>query len=399
MAGKILYLSLAVPPDTSGSAIIAPNLARQFTRDEMVVVGEKPYDKPPITWYPEWPELLYVQTIWPFTWRLTRSWRKVQFPWVLLRCLWIVWTRGVDRILAVFPDEQFLLVGYLLALLTRRPMYVYFHNTYYENRVGWRRAVAGWFQPRVFHLAKHVFVMSRGMSDYYRNQYPRLRQTPLVHAFSEATPPCDALPPVGSPLRLAFCGNVNHSCEDAASRLGQAIARCKDVVVHIYSGLAPGVFRRIGLLRPGDSCETLPRDEIPGRLAQADAVLLPHGFSDPCCAAEEFVTIFPTKTIEYLISGRPILAHSPPESYLTRFLVENDCALVVDRPDVNSLCAAIERLRTDGELRLRLVRNALRAAEFFRGPRVATELRQRLGISSLPSPAESCPCSKPRCSA
>jgi glycosyltransferase involved in cell wall biosynthesis len=210
-----------------------------------------------------------------------------------------------------------------------------------------------------------------------------VRQTPLVHAFNEPIPVCDVLPPVGSPLRLAFCGNVNLSCEDAATRFGQAIAACNDVVVRIYSGTNPDYLRQIGLLPPGVSCEKLSRDEIPSRLSKADILLLPHGFSDPGCAPEEFLTIFPTKTIEYLISGRPILAHSPAESYLTRFLIEHDCALVVDRPDVGALRAAIERLRNDGELRLRLVRNALLAARFFRGPRVAAELRRRLAIKCV----------------
>ena len=293
MSGKILYLSQALPPDTSGSAIIALNLLRQFSRDEMVAAGEKPFGKPAVAWKREWPELLYLQKVWPFTRRFTKSWRRFQFPWVLLCCLWIVWTRGVHQILAVFPDEQFLFVGYLLALFTRRPLYVYFHNTYYENRVGVRRAFAGWLQPRVFRRAKHVFVMSRGMSDYFKKKYPGVRQTPLVHAFNEPIPVCDVLPPVGSPLRLAFCGNVNLSCEDAATRFGQAIAACNDVVVRIYSGTNPDYLRQIGLLPPGVSCEKLSRDEIPSRLSKADILLLPHGFSDPGCAARGISDDFP----------------------------------------------------------------------------------------------------------
>ena len=108
--------------------------------------------------------------------------------------------------------------------------------------------------------------------------------------------------------------------------LGQAIANCQDAVVSVYSGLDRRVFQELGWLRPGDSCEAVPHDAIPGRLALADVLLLPHGFSDPNFAAEEVLTIFPTKAIDYLASGRPMLAHSPPDSYLTRFLLENDCA-------------------------------------------------------------------------
>ena len=62
----------------------------------------------------------------------------------------------------------------------------------------------------------------------------------------------------------------------------------------------------------------ISRDEVLARLGQADVLFLPHGLTGSW-AAEEYRTIFPTKTIEYLISGRPILAHTPPDRFLTRF--------------------------------------------------------------------------------
>ena len=80
------------------------------------------------------------------------------------------------------------------------------------------------------------------------------------------------------------------------------------------------------------------------------------------------------------MSGRPILAHTPPGCFLTRFLRENDCALIVDRPDVDALREALERLRTDFSLRSRLAANARRTAERFRAPRVAAEFRRVLGL-------------------
>ena len=106
-------------------------------------------------------------------------------------------------------------------------------------------------------------------------------------------------------------------------------------------------------------------------------VLLPHSFVYPARAKDDFLTIFPTKTIEYLISGRPILAHTPADCFLTHFLRENDCALVVEQPDVDALTAAIERLRSDASLRRRLVSNALKAAAQFQACRVAREFRGR----------------------
>jgi glycosyltransferase involved in cell wall biosynthesis len=115
-------------------------------------------------------------------------------------------------------------------------------------------------------------------------------------------------------------------------------------------------------------------------LALCDVMLLPHGFTGPYHPVE-YETIFPTKTIEYLISGRPILAHTPPGAFLTRFLRDHDCALVVDTPDHAAVLAAVQRLLTDAPLRARLVRNALKAAEQFQVKRVVAEFREVLKIA------------------
>jgi glycosyltransferase involved in cell wall biosynthesis len=376
---KILLLSWAVPPAPTGSAVIVGNLARQFTRESMVVAGEKPYQSPPVEWSGDWPELVYVQSVWPFTGRGIRWWRMLQIPCALWQCLRLVRRHNVESILVVFPDERFLLTGYLCARLSRRRLFAYFHNTYLENRGGWPKTFARWLQSRVFAYADHVFVMSAGMSELYRMRYPTLKQTPLVHSFNEPIPACDVPQAVGSPMKVAICGNVNASCDDAVARFGEAIAGRSDVQLTIYSGTDRNHLKSIGLLREGVECLVVSRDEVLARLGEADVLFLPHGLTGPL-GAEEYRTIFPTKTIEYLVSGRPILAHSPPDCFLTRFLRENECALIIDQPDVNALREALDRLRTDYPLRRRLVENALKTARQFQATEVAAELRRCVGL-------------------
>jgi glycosyltransferase involved in cell wall biosynthesis len=380
MGNKILLLSWGVPPAVTGAATVVANLAQQFRREDMIVAGEKPHNPPPFSWSNDWPELVYVRYVWPFGWRGYHRWRIIQWPYLFCRCLWLVRRHQIDSIVVVFPDTHFLLAGYLSARLLRRRLFPYFHNTYLENRQGLRRLFARWLQARVFAYAEHVFVMSDGMSELYRERYPQVRkQSPLLHSFSETLPRLDVPPTVGSPMRIAVCGNINATCDEAATRLGEAIATCPDTRLSVYGGTTAHHLRAIGLLREGGECGAVSREELLRRLAGADVLVLPHGFTGSM-SAEEYQTIFPTKTIEYLMSGRPILAHTPPGCFLTRFLRENDCALIVDRPDVDALREALERLRTDFSLRSRLAANARRTAERFRAPRVAAEFRRVLGL-------------------
>jgi glycosyltransferase involved in cell wall biosynthesis len=354
----------------------------------MVLAGEKPFDAPPLSWNDNWPETHYVRFMWPFNQRGIRWWRLIQWPNMFWRCLRLVHHHNIDSIVVVFPDTHFLLAGYLTARLLRRRLFPYFHNTYLENRRGWPRLFARWLQGRVFAYAEHVFVMSDGMSDLYRERYPQLRkQSPLLHSFNEPLPPANVPATVGSPMRLAACGTINATCDDAASRLGEAIATCPDTHLSVYGGTTTSHLRAIGLLRDGGECRAVSREELLRCLGDADVLILPHGFTGSM-SPEEYQTIFPTKTIEYLMSGRPILAHSPPGCFLTRFLRENACALVVDRPDVSALREALEQLRTDFSLRSRLVANALRTAARFRATAVAGEFRRVLGLpANEPSPS------------
>ena len=118
MRDRVLLLSWTIPPETTGSAVIVGNLARQFSRDEMVVAGERPWGRPPVAWRAEWPELVYVMAGWPSGWRGARWWRWLQFPLLLLRSLQLVRKHHCSTVLVVFPKEDFLLAGYLTAAWT-----------------------------------------------------------------------------------------------------------------------------------------------------------------------------------------------------------------------------------------------------------------------------------------
>src|SRR5215470_11117436 len=84
---RILFLSMGVPPLVTGQTTVVTNLAAQFSRDEMIVAGEKPYAGPPFQWREDWPEIIYLIKSWPITRRGKRLRRRLSFPLLLFRCL------------------------------------------------------------------------------------------------------------------------------------------------------------------------------------------------------------------------------------------------------------------------------------------------------------------------
>src|SRR5690242_17060395 len=145
---KALLLCRNIPPAPTGASVVVANLAKQFTRDEMIVLGAYYLRTPGQTWSREWPALKYAAVQFPDGWRGARWLRWAQFPLVLLRSFWTMISGRCKSIIVVFPDEVFLLAAYFLSVWTRKPLYPYLHNTYLENRRHSR--LARWLQPRLF---------------------------------------------------------------------------------------------------------------------------------------------------------------------------------------------------------------------------------------------------------
>jgi glycosyltransferase involved in cell wall biosynthesis len=378
-------LAAALPPASSGSAVVVENLVRHFDADEMVVVGEQPSQSRRDEWASEWPARYFVSkarfTGWPAQGYLRRAIAPFQVPMLVLRIARIARRERSEVLLVNFPDARFLLAGYLVARTLRIPLVSYFHNTYADNRRGVEKIFAAWLQERVFRRSSHVFAMSEGMAQVLRGTYPVIKHcSALVHCVGGEPAPAAPLPRVRSPVRVLLLGSVNHACLDATLRLVRVASSGRRALVRIVSPTPAWVLRKWGALGPGVEHvpSKLTRDELRGEFERADLVYLPLGLSGTL-ANVEYRTIFPTRTLDYLVCGRPILAHVPRDSTVGSFLKAEGCALVVDTADDEALAGALERMTADDPLRADLVRRAAAAAAHFSPQRVVSHLRTTLG--------------------
>lgn len=101
--------------------------------------------------------------------------------------------------------------------------------------------------------------------------------------------------------------------------------------------------------------------------------LLPHGL-DERVPEVEYQGIFPSKSINCFLSGRPI-ANSTPDSRFTRFLETNDCAIAIKEESVEAVQDAILELRNNAPRCAPLVENALKVAARHQFKTVAKTLR------------------------
>ena len=158
----------------------------------------------------------------------------------------------------------------------------------------------------------------------------------------------------GPPV-VHFAGVVNAAMNsDAVLRLARAAAIAKtSPELDMCTPSLPEELRRMGIGNRYVNQATLADAQ-----ARSTVLFLPLAFESslPLMIRHNF----PTKAMDYLRSGRPILVHAPADSYLAWLAKNEGFALVVDRPDAEELAAAIDRLATDRQLQEDLVAKALK---------------------------------------
>lgn len=106
----------------------------------------------------------------------------------------------------------------------------------------------------------------------------------------------------------------------------------------------------------------LPVDyqEVPVLLANSDLLLLPLDFNQTGLSYAQYS--IPTKASEYMMSGTPIIVFAPPETAISKFCAENDCAYCLTNPGMNEIWRAIDFIIENEHFRKKWTKNAVELA-------------------------------------
>jgi len=383
---KILYVTVAVPPVKGGSVIITENLVQKFKADEMVVLGanhifssrkNSEVKSNGVRYY-------YQRTEVNIRGRGDRFFvpiRYLFFPFLVWRICRVYRKENCNYILSNFPDIYYCYAAYLASRLLKVRFSSYFHNTYLENRPkGHMHFFAKRWQPRIFSHSENIFVMSDGMKNYYEKVYSiQYKFVTLPHSHNKQRESLkQPLPELKSPYKLVFIGNFNESNIDATKRVVDAIKQDKNYQLFFYTPVPNFLLKLRGI----DADHITNKGYIEDRylvdeLQKYDICILTHGFTGGYTDVE-YKTIFPTRTIPFLLSGKVIMAHSPAFSFLNDFIKQHKCALLVENTSEDEIRTALEVITTDVSIRHELIMNAQAAAQQFEGKTIVAKLRQHI---------------------
>ena len=386
---KILIVSWSILPSKGGSSVIVENLAKNFRGDELVVLGSrKLFQSKKVVRDPKGPRFFYFFSELYFLGRGYRYFiwfRKWRFKPLVKRIKTLIQQEKIDHVIGVYPNPFYCLAASMAAKELGIPFSSYFHNTYTDN-VAITDPKAEEIQKQIFDNSENIFVMSKGMQDFYEDRYGLKKFVSLVHTFNAFA---DERSLKGIPgenkkhYKLVAIGNFNESNMDATLRLAKTISDHPKYSLSLFTHVPKVLLKKRGLDPRSIEYEGfVDPDEVHQVLQHYDICVLTHGFTGGY-GEIEYKTIFPTRTIPLLLAGKPILAHSPKGSFLNDFIQENKCAELVDLPSSEAIIEGLERITNNQNYQKELVNAARETARQFYGPNVVEGLKQVLKHSQI----------------
>ncbi|MFK7932909.1 MAG: glycosyltransferase [Saprospiraceae bacterium] len=383
---KILVVSWSILPRAGGTSVIVENLAKNFSAAEMLVVGARELQLADV------PERSLEQAQFRYFFseisimgrgnRFFDWFRRWRLPALIRQLKQLIKTEKITHVIGVYPNVEYCLAASRAAQQMGVPFYSYFHNTYVEN-VAITDPKALDYQTEIFTNSQRVFVMSEGMQQFYIKKYQLDKFVPLVHTFAEY-PSETLLTGISEQpkkhYKLVAIGNFNESNLDATRRFLNAIKGDPIFSFHVYTHVPKLLLQQRGLeVSQIHHHGSVAPTEIHVELQKYDLCILTHGFTGGY-GEVEYQTIFPTRTIPFLLSGKPIVAHSPDGSFLNNFIKKNHCAELLDMTDEAIILQRLKDLCADVTQQKQLVAAAQKTSEQFYGKNVAQFLKEELLI-------------------
>ena len=305
---------------------------------------------------------------------LDRLFKGIKHRYAISRGIRLAKKKKSRIVMGLYPTLNNLYVATEVAKGSGAAYFPYLHDTVVEGLSHLEFAeFAKQVQAEVFKTARLVLTMSEGMSDYYREHYNGMATEPLVHSYPEKL----ADKPNYERKKNAFWGGEVYKINDRGfARIQKALLE-QDTKI-IVTSLSP-----LNIEKDSNVHQTFypSRQEYINAVTEQGILVLTINWPDESDVHEaELSTIFPTKTVEYLATGSPILAHCPEHYFLAKFIRKHKCGVVVsDRSDM-ALQEAIKFLQSGSDEVRELQDNALRTIEMFSIKNVASTFSRQMSL-------------------
>jgi glycosyltransferase involved in cell wall biosynthesis len=291
----------------------------------------------------------------------------LRLPLLAFLCIRLIRRNSIEAIVTLFHG-RFYLAAFAAAQLTRTPYIAFVHDDYVSDRRSiWKGALYLATRTVARHAA-HIYAVSPAMQEKLRFEFAVQSEVQLPATKAHFKDSTNTNEKDNDSLLIVYAGSITNAVEDSVRMLVEIIMNgtlreygIPSAKIQLFTSLRPDQVRAWGWDHPDVRlCPWISQTEIPKALSQADILFLPFSFRSDLRHAIE--ASFPSKTADYVASGRPILVFGPKYSSLVRYATEEGFAEVVDEFNPVVLAHGIHRIASSSVHQKRL---ATRALEVF----------------------------------
>lgn len=355
---KILLATKSYPPVIGGSAYLLHELLRNFPEESLVAiygVNDPPNNSNLTLPFMSKQVLLFGNKM--LTVRVNRYFPELVI-WLIKRELRkVIKKEKISKIYIHYPNASFAVAAFEVSKESNIPYDIYFDILWEERPGKSENRLAIKYERNIVSNARNVFAITEFASEFLSKKHHReVIFVPHTLDYKNIS---------SSPVilqndvkyKIHFAGGIYPDMnQDCIIRLVQAVKLSGlDIELEFCTPDLPKEIEQEKI-----SKKYLTKDELLKAQKEATLLFLPQAFFSN--TPEMIVNNYPTKTMEYLCSGRPILVHSPANSYLSFSAKKDKYAFVVDEPSVELLAAAIKEICLSTQLQNSLALGALNFA-------------------------------------
>ena len=298
--------------------------------------------------------------------RIRNLWNFLLLLLLPVFSVWII-KRMSTQVIVTIAHGYFFLIAAFVSRVTSLPLVLMVHDDWVSGLHN-RRALLSHFSSKLFSAvlrqASQVYSVSPYMQEYLKLEYDidsDLQMPAIEYVATEDNIQEDDLELGWQCIRILYAGaGVGSDSLDCLIRLMES-ERLRALGIprwelHLYTPSPPMVIEQRGDGERINFHGWVPQHIVRAAMQAADILFLPFPFEEK----SKYVTLssFPTKTSDYLISGKPILICAPEYSSIVRYARNYSFAEIVNELDEEKLAQAIYRIWKVKEHRNKLVSNA-----------------------------------------
>lgn len=274
-----------------------------------------------------------------------------------------------------FSDYGPAMIGaYILYKITKKTYSIFLFDLYKGNPFPFPgNQLASFFEPLIFKSANQIIVGNEGTREFYVKRYGQgiskkikiIQNSTFPEPYIKLQNIPQEIKSPSSPYQILFTGNIAWPQTRSLKNLIKAVNEINDINIKlkIYSPNPKDYLQKIGITESEKvEISVASPKEMPEIQSKADILFIPLSWNTESQAIIDTAT--PTKLIDYLIAGRPMLIHAPASSFLVKYAKDKNFAEVVDEENIEKLKESIKKLLTDKEFSNTIVKNAKET--FFR---------------------------------